>query len=344
MLSKREPKPKKERTETPRKATGRGSGGTYGRSLATKAGTLALLFCVVSGPLALLGSCTPRQAVVQAQAAPQTGSSSQEQSTGAYALGFVTSWLSATREQPGELSTYVDVRGIEPNLSEEPWTYRDAALVSVDVDETARVATVVISASVLENVYSSEDKPTQTWPRRYFQVPVSFTEVGMRVLALPTPLTPPEQSKPAMSAYRERLTETTPVGASVRDFLAAYLTDSGDITRFVTPGAPITAIAPALFEQIVTTELTSVEAAPQSPGDGDTLHVLATVTAANVDSRVLTSVYALTVVARAGRWEISSIDTAPQIVPSDSGESAPTPTTTATPSPTGAGTSEGENE
>jgi hypothetical protein len=331
----------KRAAKAPREA--RGSSGTYARSLATKAGTVALAFCVVSGPLALLGSFTPREQVVQAATAGVEGLTSEQQAAGEYALAFVTSWLAATREQPGDLGSYIDVRQVEKSLSEEAWAYRDAAIASVDVAEDAGSATVIVAANVRETKFDDDGEGVDVWPRRYFQVAVVLDGASLRAQTLPTPVAAPEQAEAPATRYNEILTTADPAGAAVVEFLTAYLTGTGDITRFISPDATIRPVQPALFVQLQPEEIRSDEAAEESPRDGDTLHVIATVNAANVDSRVLTTSYALTIVARAGRWEVASIDTAPQSEPESSTQTSPSPTTNPSTTPTPEPSSTGDS-
>lgn len=319
----KQPKAKRQRES-------RGSGHTKGRAMVTTLGTVALAFCVVSGPLAMLNSCAAqgRPIATQTQATEDGGLDARHQAAGEYALAFTTSWLSATREAPGDLENYIDRSTFESGLSEKPWAYRDPAVSSIVVDED--IASVVVSVSVQETTYDKNGDASSTWSRRYFQVPVLVAEEGIRVATLPTPIAQP--SSPALPGlgYGQQLTTSDAAGATVMEFLTAYLTGAGDITRFISPAADIVPVKPALFVQLDPVELRTDTRAIDGASDGTEIHVLATIRAANVDSRALSSTYALTLTVRAGRWEVKSVDAAP-IFSEASTNTAVTPT----PSPTG---------
>lgn len=307
----------------------RGSGYTKGRSMGTTLGTVALAFCVVSGPLALLNSCASasRPAVAPAPVATSAGMSVQQQTAGEYALAFTTSWLSATRSAPGDLDTYIDRSTFESGLAEKPWTYRDPAVSSIEaVDD---IASVVVSVSLQETTHDKNGAAVDAWTRRYFQVPVLMTTQGVRVATLPTPIAQPANPSLPGLGYGQQLTTSDAAGTTVMQFLSAYLTGDGDVTRFVSPKSNITAVTPALFAQIDPAEMRADKAPGNDPADGTKLHVIATIRAANADSRALSSTYTLTLTARAGRWEISSVDQAPLFSTAGS-----TTAITPTPSPT----------
>ncbi len=322
--------PKPERVKKQREA--RGSGHTKGRSMATTIGTVALAFCVVSGPLALLNSCAAQGRPIAApvQSTGSEGLSVEHQAAGEYALAFTTSWLSATRNAPGDLESYIDRSTFEAGLSEEPWTYRDPAVASITaVDD---IATVVVSVSVKETAYDKDGDASDIWARRYFQVPVLVADQGFKAATLPTPIAQPSSPSLPGLGYGQQLTTSDAAGATVMEFLTAYLTGAGDITRFISPDSDISAVSPALFVQLEPVELRTDTKTEGEPADGTEIHVLATIRAANVDSRALSSTYALTLTVRAGRWEVQSVDPAPLF---STASSTTTTEITPTPSPTG---------
>lgn len=316
---------------------GEGSSWTGGRALGAKAVGVVLLIGLLSGPVALALNLSRGSAVAAVDTSVQTtGLTSLEQSTGSYALAYTGAWLAASRGNDDELKTYIDTAGLQ--LTEAAWDYRDAAVVSVAPATPGSITTVVVAANVRETIASAvDDGVIERWPRRYFQVAVtSETESGnLGVVGLPAPVAAPGKVDQAPTlVYGSQLAPTSAAATAVTAFLGAYLAGSGDITRYTSPTTEISAIAPAPFVTLDATDLrVDIEPAEQ-PADGNTARVLATVVLTNPLEQTLTSSYALTITARASRWEVTSIDSAPQEKPSirkAGTTSIPTPT----PSPTG---------
>lgn len=313
-----------------------GSSWTKGRDLLTKALSGGIVLCLLAGGAAFVLEMSGRflgssEAAIGA-VAPEAPAVAH-QGAGAYALEFVAAWLHATRDDAGDLPDYLETT--PRDLSEAEWAYRDLSVVSIE-DATAPFVSVMISANVKETVYDSKGEARATWPRRYFQVAVAAEADAYSVSSLPAPVAAPATSEAVRLGYAEELSSAQEPGGTVMEFLGAYLAGAGDLTRFVSPRADISPIAPAQFVQIEEGTLTADRVLEGSPADGDTIQVLATVRALNVDSRALTVTYALTLTARDERWEVSAIDTAPlqhdaphtatTAPPSSPPSSVPTPT------------------
>ena len=86
--------------------------------------------------------------------------------------------------------------------------------------------------------------------RRFFQVTVAVDGDQMKVVTLPSPVEAPAQGKAPTLAYTEQLSTSDPAGETTMQFLGAYLAGAGDLTRFISPDAAITAVSPAQFVQI----------------------------------------------------------------------------------------------
>ncbi|MGL1204114.1 hypothetical protein ACSTK0_24585, partial [Vibrio parahaemolyticus] len=81
----------------------------------------------------------------------------QQQAAGGYAEGFVSSWLSATKDAPGDLATYVDLAALR-QLSVTAWEYRDLSVVSVTPVDGSDFVNVVVAANIKElSVTDSDD-------------------------------------------------------------------------------------------------------------------------------------------------------------------------------------------
>lgn len=175
---------------------------------------------------------------------------------------------------------------------------------------------------------------------RYFQVPVAIGPaaggvIGYTALAMPAEVAAPEQIEAPALVYgpmRPAL-PADPRTQAVTEFLAAYLTGSGELDRYLAPGTQVTAIMPAPYSGVaVDTLAIEGEQGPEPvttvPGDGTQLRLLVALRGTGHDEVRLPLTYALTLKARAGRWEIASLDGAPvataTATPSMPGRTSPT--------------------
>lgn len=309
-------------------ATAQGSSWSQGRSLAQKAVTGILYLGIACGVLALgIQLLLPPSKPASAVSTAQTGLTVPQQEAGAYATAFVGAWLGATRQQPGALLDYID-ESATSLLSEDAWSYRDLGIVSIDPIENSGTVAVVVAANV-EECDMTSDKGTTFWPRRYFSVPVRVSDTGLAVLALPTPVAAPAQdSSTVQLSYTKAVSPNTSARTTVESFLGAYLAGSGDITRVISPGSTITAITPAPYQDLKVTDVRSDRTPSDSPANGDVVHVFATADVSSATGQRLTTTYALTLTARDGRWETTSVDLAPQerSTKATSNPATPTPT------------------
>lgn len=305
-----------------------GSSWTNGRSLAQKAITGLLYVGIACGVLALgMQLLLPPAKPAAAAASAEGGLTVSQQQAGAFATSFVGAWLSASREQPGTLLDYID-ESATSLLSEEPWTYRDLGVVSIDPVDGTDVVSVVVAANVEEYDMTSDDGLT-FWPRRYFSVPVQITDAGLAVISLPTPVAAPQRDAETVQlSYTKTVAVNTAARTTVEAFLASYLAGSGDITRVISPGSSISAITPAPYQELKITDVRSNREAAETPTGGDIVQVFATADVTSASGQRLTTTYALTLTARDGRWETTSVDLAPLE------RSTGTPSTKSTPTPT----------
>jgi Conjugative transposon protein TcpC len=306
-------------------AGAQGSGWTAGRGFGQRAVTGALVAACICGPVGLLVAVTngqPRPAAAQVQAAE--GVTARQQSAGEYGAAFVAAWLSATREEPGNLTDYIDSSAVG-QLSPDPWVYRDLSVVSVEPREDSTMVSVLAAVNIEEFDMESESG-AMIWPRRYFAVTVNVTDTGMAVVGLPAPIAAPaRETTPVKLAYKEQVSPTSTARATVEAFLGAYLAGSGDIDRYLTPGVEISAIAPAPYMNLTVLDVSSDVEASDTPRPGAVLHVLAVLEVASASGQQLTTTYTLTLTARDGRWETTSVDLTP-LESAAAGSAVPTPT------------------
>lgn len=297
-----------------------------GRALSGRTVTVALVLMILCGPV---GVALALQAMTASsvKAAPSQAVAvlpAQEQQAGSLAIGYVSAWLDATRQDSTELAQYIDPSTMQ-TLSDTPWTHKDVTVASLTPG--SGMVTVVVAATIQEQ-QASGSSVVPVWVRRYFQVVVNTPSAGgLSVLGLPAAVAaPPAANQPSL-AYSTSATPDDPVGQSVMGFLGAYLAGSGDVTRFTTPGTSFQALSPAPYQSVTAVSLQTDGQPAASPADGSRIRVLATVQLSSAVDQQLTTTYALTLTARAGRWEITKIDTSPEL-----SESAPT-TPSANPAP-----------
>ena len=293
------------------KAPAKGSEWTAGRALGQKAVTGALLVAVACGPLALVtAAANGREKPAVAQVVVDEPLTVRQQAAGEYGAAFVASWLSATREDAGTLAQYINPSVIG-QLSATPWAYRDLTVVSTEKTDGSELLSVVVAANVEEFDMKSESGAT-VWPRRYFAVTVRVAESGMSVVGLPAPIAAPVKEKSAVRlVYTKSVSKTSMAQETVESFLAAYLAGSGDVSRYITPGTAITAITPAPFMNLTVKDVKGDAEPSDTPSTGSVVHVLVTVEVSSASDQKLTATYALTLTARDGRWETTSVDLAP---------------------------------
>ncbi|KDA07189.1 hypothetical protein DC31_00265 [Microbacterium sp. CH12i] len=305
---------RKRKTETPEQKVAqpaRGSEWTAGRAFGQKAITGALLVAVACGPLALVtASVNSQSKPAVAHAVVDEPLTAQQQSAGEYGAAFVASWLSATSDDEGNLAEYINPSSIG-QLSATAWTYRDLAVVSIGKTDDSDLLRVVVAANIEEFDMESESGAT-IWPRRYFAATVRVTEAGMSIVGLPAPIAAPAKEDSAIRlAYNQTVLPTSTARQTVEAFLGAYLAGSGDISRYITPGAEISAIAPAPYMNLTVKDVKGDVEPSDDPSTGSVVHVLATAEVSSASDQRLTTTYALTLTARDGRWETTSVDLTP---------------------------------
>lgn len=275
-------------------------------TLATKAATVVLWCALLLGPLgaglagwALYQPSSPPPAPVSTVAEdPDERATASE-----FAHRVVTAWLTASRTAPEELEALVENPTPVP-LTPQAFTVEDVSTAGI-VPAGGGVWSVTVAATVTDE---SDERH-----RRYLQVPVMVVGDSVTALSLPAVISAPVVARPPASTYRHQATSTSPVSLSATGFLAAYLTGSGDLSRYLTPGVEITPVNPPPFVAVDVVEVRSTTSVDNSaaPDDGQRLQVLVVASGTVAQEQTLTTSYALSLTSRAGRWEVSTIEAAP---------------------------------
>jgi hypothetical protein len=260
---------------------------------------------------------------VPSEAATTSGFESRvDDGAGAYAEGFVASWLSASSNDHTALDAYLDSSGAG-SLPKTGWLYRDMTVSGTERPEGSTLAAVTVAANVKE-IKTVDGKPIETWPRRYFRAVIN-TDGGLSAVGLPAPVSAPAPAGSNVTLrYPESISTNSEVATTATSFLSAYAAGAGGLDRYTTPGSTITPISPAPFTAATIRSLNADKAQSSAPNDGETLSILAAVEFKTDQGQRSSSTYAMTLTARAGRWEVSSLSPVPQVEKSTSPTATPT--------------------
>lgn len=284
---------------------------THGRELLGKLVVGVVWAALLSGPIALgMMAFSPQQArVVAAPAEVEAPLTVAEQEAGPYAASFVGAWLAATKDEHDALSRYINTDSL--SLGETGWKYRDLAVASI-LRDSVGIVSVRVAVNVQELDYEKDEAGEVIWPRRYFQVPVQVDGDALGILGLPTPVSSPAAlSNRVSTSYRDEVSSSHPAAETVESFLNAYLAESGELSRYVSPGADIQPLEDTSFVAVSVESVMAVDEPSQDPADGETAQVYVSATVINATQMSLRTEYALTLAARDGRWEIASINSVP---------------------------------
>lgn len=305
--------------------TGTGSTALITRSMVI--GLWAALIVVPTGTAVVVASGSSSTVAPAPAAAPLVDVDEQSAVSG-FAEGFVATWLTTAVGEEEQLSSYI-ASASTVTLPERPW-------------EVSGVSTAGLSAggdhqwsvTVAATVSAPAGAPAPT--RRYFQVAVVYDAGAMAAQALPSPVAAPTSATAPELAYRYRVSPGQPLTTAAQEFLDALLTGRGDVARYTSPGAVITAVTPTPYSDLEVDDVqvdVDLGEETDTPANGDQLHLLVTATAlaaSGKDGQVvseLTVQYPLTMTARDGRWEVTSIDQTPTPAdPADPTSPSATPT------------------
>ncbi|MFF9870090.1 conjugal transfer protein [Streptomyces sp. NPDC013953] len=288
------------------------------------------------GPLlgALAYLSAPAEAgVSQMKPVPTAPATTGAQGAAGFAQLFVAAYIEAGEGDQARLAAYYpDATGLR--LEGDSGRRRGEQLTVVRLRQTDRgVWSVTVAARITDTTPSARpsDRPDDKGDAkagaarsvRYFQVPVATAPTpsgasGYTALAMPAEVAAPEQIKAPALVYgpmRPAL-PADPRTQAVTEFLTAYLTGAGELDRYLAPGTKLNPVAPAPYTGIAVDSLAiegekGTEPVTTVPGDGTTLRLLVALRATGHDEVRNPLTYALTLKARAGRWEIASLDGAP---------------------------------
>jgi hypothetical protein len=233
----------------------------------------------------------------------------------------------------GEQLTVVRLRQTDPDV----WSVTIGARV---VSDTAPPAKETTEADATEGASSAPTAAAED-AIRYFQVPVAVGPAvggasGYVALSMPAEVTAPARIKTPELIYGpvQQAAPSDPRTQAVTQFLDTYLTGSGALDRYLAPGTKLSPIRPAPYTGIAVDQMAiegdqASEPITTVPADGTRTRVVVTVRATGHDQVRVPLAYALTLTARAGRWEIAALDGAP--TPAPKAPASPSPTAPSAP-------------
>jgi hypothetical protein len=237
----------------------------------------------------------------------------------ALAQDFVTTWLTATSANSGALAQFVSVNANDLKLPSTPAVVISApTVVAVTFEGVAakdadcEVFSVVVGVN--ERAYESAS-PT----RALYRVPVLWSKFGPRAASLPDRVEGPGTGADLPMTYPTTLAPSDAAFQVVAGFIAAYLTDAGGMDRYVTSDSMLVGLG-GVYRNLIdgqghpiplVTAVTATTAPATTPADGQTVRVLAKVTAVTSQYAPVHLVYPLTLRGVGGHWSVVAIDRAP---------------------------------
>lgn len=297
---------------------------TYGQTLKNRLFVGAFIVAAAGtliGASVAITKSTEREPVVIHQASVDV--THTDQSAAAYAVGYLRVWLNSTETSHEALDGYTGSLAFSaPKL---PVTASGVGQIQVAKSTPHADGSYVVTLSA-----QLGDVPQQ----RYFEIVVLPHEGGFAAAALPREVASPKAQSVALPGYSKDVAGDPLIGQTLDGFFSAYLTGNGDLLRFIAPGAQVQPITPAPYEKATVTAAYADAEVPAAPADGTHARLLVRVIGLGAKGYQISSDYELSLTARAGRWEISTMG-APTAEPSQpaapTSASAP-PSSTSSPS------------
>ncbi|MFG2312938.1 conjugal transfer protein [Streptomyces sp. NPDC048566] len=267
---------------------------------------LAVWTVIAAGPAALAVALASTPTTVAAAPATPTGVRTTAAVTAdpaGYAQLFLNTWLRSTADDDTtaqarlaqSLAPDVDLPDLAPGVQSKP--------ASVTAVRSAQRGGGTWSVTVAAQ---SADGSV-----RYYAVPVATGRAGaaLTVTGAPSVVAGPGRAKVAASPYGVTVPDGD-LSSAVGEFLNAYLTGGGEVSRYLAPGVALSAVAPAPYTAVSVERVLAVEkaaAAEQMPGDGTRIRIAARVQAQDAAGRWPLT-YELVMRARSGRWEVAALE------------------------------------
>lgn len=298
-------------------ATG-GSEWSGSSDLASKAITVAMVLAMVAGPVALvrsLGEEAPQ--VVQKSSGAGVAGDMVEASVRAGEEGLlsVRAWLASTQERPR-----IDVEG------QPQWPAKPTELIA------PRVAQVEQAGKGVDRWQVTIAGTLPEGQEAYFAVPIEVRGQKASAVALPSMVPAPGGMEASPPSYTQQgIPLSSPLAGAVGDFLTAYMAGT-DTTRFVSPGSHVPPVTGSPWtgvriDQVDAEVASGADATSARPAEGEKAHVLVRYVMQDQGGEEradgIPASMSLSLTARGGRWEVTSIDPMPQLAPASPTKTSP---------------------
>lgn len=233
----------------------------------------------------------------------------------AYSQSYLTAYLSATKDNHQDLATYLGADAAQSATSKvnSPIEYRNQVIASVEKTNygyySTKIQLEIKHTEITET--NGETQETTTWKTHWYKVITSSDGKGTFSPAGYPAATNAPNTEAKRTAYPYAVANAD-VTSAVGDFGKAYLSATGDINRYISPDATITALNPAPYTSAVLTSVTALANMDGPvPADGTKAYVLAEFEVTDPAGNTRRQTYPLELTSRGERWEISTIERSP---------------------------------
>lgn len=236
-----------------------------------------------------------------------------------FAARFVVAWLSAGRGEEDQVQLFYPAMN---SISREPSTQQATSATVVAAAQVQPGYWQVTAAAVLI-ARPDIDTGWTALGTQCFLVGVLVSDIAGQpstytASALPALVGCPSAGPtPAVDYGQDIPVLDGPLAQTISEFLGAYLTGVGELSRYTAPDVELAPVLPAPY---VTVTVTGLRASTETdteisevPDEGTVLDVLVTVEALPAGGGVDELTYALSVTARDGRWELAGPPTIPAL-------------------------------
>ncbi|MEU6546425.1 conjugal transfer protein [Streptomyces sp. NPDC046859] len=267
---------------------------------------LALWTAIAAGPAALAVAVASTPTTVEAAPAARptaVHTAAANADPAGYAQLFLSAWLRASADDATTAQSRL-AQSMAPDVElPDPAAGAQSSPTSVTAVRSAQRGHGVWSVTVAVQYAGGR--------LRHYTVPVAVGASGAAFTVTGAPGVVPGPGRVAVpkSPYGVRVPEGA-LSSGVGEFFAAYLTDAGEVDRYLAPGVQIPALSPAPYTAVSVEQVSAVEeaaAADQVPADGTAVRVLVRVEAQDAGGQWPLA-YELMLKARSGRWEVAALD------------------------------------
>ncbi|MGH8875365.1 MAG: conjugal transfer protein [Acidimicrobiia bacterium] len=231
------------------------------------------------------------------------------------AEGFAELFVAAHLSSDGATDSAPSLDASSARAEDQVWLA--ARTVSLGAEEIAPgYFAVTVAADLMAKDPTVREQPS--WlsvGTRFYTVGVVDTGSGWVATGPPTLVAAPPSGTPPelLIERRDGLRDVPGLEEAVTRFLAAYLTGEGELTRYTSPGSPLSAVQPPPFS---TVEIVEAGSALGSNGERQ---VAALAVGTDDGGRTQVLQYALVVAEREGRWEVAELLPAPVLATGNDG-------------------------